>query len=66
MSPTILILNARIVNDGAISEGDVFIRQGRIDKLGPDLAAQPADVCIDAAGKTLLPGLIDDQVHFRE
>jgi dihydroorotase len=66
MSPTILILNARIVNDGAISEGDVFIRQGRIDKLGPDLAAQLADVCIDAAGKTLLPGLIDDQVHFRE
>ena len=66
MSPSILILNARIVNDGAIYEGDVFIRQGRIDKLGPDLAAQPTDIRIEAAGKTLLPGLIDDQVHFRE
>ncbi len=66
MNPSILILNARIVNDGAISEGDVFIRQGRIDKLGTNLAAQPADIHIDAAGKALLPGLIDDQVHFRE
>ncbi len=66
MNPSILILNARIVNDGAISEGDVHIRQGRIEHLGPDLSARQADIRIDAAGKVLLPGLIDDQVHFRE
>ncbi len=66
MIPSILILNARIVNDGEIFENDILIRQGRIHKLRADLAAQTADVRIDAAGKILLPGLIDDQVHFRE
>jgi dihydroorotase len=66
MHPSILILNARIVNEGRIAEGDVFIRKGRFETIGPDLAARRADINIDAAGKVLLPGLIDDQVHFRE
>ncbi|MGH8679649.1 MAG: hypothetical protein ACREUQ_15040, partial [Burkholderiales bacterium] len=61
-----LITNARIVNEGRISEGDVLIRNGRIEKLARGISA-PAGLAIhDAAGKLLLPGMIDDQVHFRE
>ena len=63
---TILIVNANIVNDGETREGDVYIKDGRIEQVGMDLAARPADVILDARGKVLLPGLIDDQVHFRE
>ena len=63
---TILIVNANIVNDGEIREGDVYIKNGRIEQVGMDLANRSADVTLDARGKALLPGLIDDQVHFRE
>jgi dihydroorotase len=63
---TVLITNARIVNEGRHHEGDVWISSGRIEALGGDLSARKADLLIDAAGKTLLPGMIDDQVHFRE
>ncbi|MEO1054624.1 MAG: dihydroorotase [Bacteroidota bacterium] len=63
---SILILNANIVNEGNSSEGDVLIKDGRIDTIGKDLSGQRADKVIDAAGKYLLPGVIDDQVHFRE
>jgi dihydroorotase len=66
MTASILILNARVVNEGAIFTGDVMVRNGRIDIVAPDLSAREADIRIDAAGKALLPGLIDDQVHFRE
>jgi dihydroorotase len=62
----ILIRNARIVNEGHISESDLLIRDGRIHKIAshitPDRPAQE----IDARGQYLLPGVIDDQVHFRE
>jgi dihydroorotase len=63
---SILIVNARIVNEGRACLGDVYISQGRIERLGSDLSGQPASRIIDAAGSVLLPGLIDDQVHFRE
>ncbi|WP_425637271.1 dihydroorotase [Algoriphagus yeomjeoni] len=63
---SILITGANIVNEGRISPGDVFIENGRISKLGDDLSAEQADIHIDATGKHLFPGLIDDQVHFRE
>lgn len=63
---TLLITNARLVNEGTITETDVLIANGRIEAVGPDLASRPADQVIDAAGRYLLPGLIDDQVHFRE
>lgn len=63
---SIVLLNARIVNEGKIVEGDVFIKNGRIEKIGSDLAKQSADKMIDASGNYLLPGMIDDQVHFRE
>lgn len=63
---TTLILNAKIVNEGTIKAQDVLIRDGRIAQLGADLASLTADRVIDAKGKYLLPGVIDDQVHFRE
>jgi dihydroorotase len=62
----ILILNTLIVNDGVTKEQDLFIRNGRIEIIGGDLSGRPADITIDGKGKTLFPGMIDDQVHFRE
>ncbi len=64
--PTLLILNARLVNEGTIIEKDVFIKDGLIDKISGDLSHLSADKIIDGTGKFLLPGVIDDQVHFRE
>ena len=60
-----LIVNAKIVNEGMVLEGDVLIRNERIEKIGPNLTSKDATI-IDAKGKFLLPGAIDDQVHFRE
>ncbi len=62
----ILITNARIVNEGATVEGDVRIRDGRIATVGSGLSAAAGEHVIDAGGAWLLPGMIDDQVHFRE
>ena len=62
----ILITNAEIVNEQNIISGDVLINKGRIHTIGGDLGSQPHELAIDAAGKLLMPGLIDDQVHFRE
>jgi dihydroorotase len=61
-----LIVNANIVNEGNVTEGDVLIAGAFIDAVGTDLSSRPADLVIDAKGKLLLPGAIDDQVHFRE
>lgn len=63
---TTLILNANIVNEGSVFEGDVMIRGEYIDVVGRDLSSRRADKVIDAKGNYLLPGVIDDQVHFRE
>lgn len=63
--PSLLIRNARLVNEGRIFESDLLVRDGRIDKIAPSIATS-ADEEIDAAGQWLLPGMIDDQVHFRE
>jgi dihydroorotase len=63
---SIKIVNAKIVNEGRVYESDVFIKNGFIDTIGGDLSATTADEVIDASGQYLLPGLIDDQVHFRE
>ena len=63
--PSILIKNADIVNEGRNFAGDVLIRHGRIDRIDSHICAD-ADIIIDAAGKALLPGMIDCHVHFRE
>lgn len=62
----IVIRNARIVNEGRITEGDVLIENGRIGKIGGTIEVSGATREIDAKGCYLLPGAIDDQVHFRE
>ena len=63
----VLIKNAKIVNEGKIQDGDVFIENGIISEISESISAKSPDVSIyDAEGTYLLPGLIDDQVHFRE
>mgnify|MGYP006136467625 FL=1 len=59
-----VIKNCKIVNEGIVKEADVLIRKGRIEKIASDIAAEGN--IIDAAGLHLFPGVIDDQVHFRE
>ena len=67
MSKSYLIKNARIVNEGSVVEGDVLIEAGRIAKIDSSIGPKSANVnVIDAEGKYLIPGIIDDQVHFRE
>jgi dihydroorotase len=65
MSET-LIVNARLVNEGREFDGDLRISRGRIAEIGSGLSARDGEYVIDAAGRRLLPGMIDDQVHFRE
>lgn len=62
----VLITNARLINEGEIRDADVLIKGERIEKIGSGIAADPGVSIIDAAGKFLMPGMIDDQVHFRE
>ena len=61
-----LIRNARLVNEGREFEGDLRVRGQRIEAIGSGLAARPGEQVLDAAGRWLLPGMVDDQVHFRE
>ncbi len=60
-----IIKNASIVNEGKIVEGDVLVKDGRIEKIAPGISSDSAAI-VDASGKHLFPGVIDDQVHFRE
>jgi len=64
--PRILILNATLVNESRQFEADVWVKNGRIERIDKDLSGLEADIRIDAKGQYLLPGVIDDQVHFRE
>lgn len=62
-----LIKNIQIVNEGQISNADVLITRGRIGKIAPVIAKTDIPVTeINGEGRHLLPGCIDDQVHFRE
>jgi dihydroorotase len=61
-----LIKNAKIVNEGSIVEGDVLINGTYIEKIAASISADSTMKVVDAAGKYLFPGVIDDQVHFRE
>jgi dihydroorotase len=64
--PPTLIVNARLVNEGREFDADLRMTGGRIEAIGSGLSARPGEVVIDADGRRLLPGMIDDQVHFRE
>jgi dihydroorotase len=66
MMQKFLIRNINIVNEGRITTGDVLIANERIEKIGPNLSENRAVEEINGEGKYLLPGAIDDQVHFRE
>ncbi len=62
-----LIKNAKIVNEGVIFEGDVLIENDIIKEIAESISLKSSDVTvIDAEGNYLIPGVIDDQVHFRE
>lgn len=64
---SILIKNAKIVNEGQIFEGDVLVENEFIVEIASQISSKSSQtVIIDAEGKYLLPGVIDDQVHFRE
>ncbi|GAA0412214.1 dihydroorotase [Cocleimonas flava] len=63
---TLLILNAKIVNENSIVESDIYIRGGRIEKIAKDLSFMKVANVLDVKGKHVMPGMIDDQVHFRE
>ena len=63
----VLIKNAKIVNEGRIFEGDVLIEDDLIVEIAERISAKSADCkIVDAEGNYLMPGAIDDQVHFRE
>lgn len=63
---TLLIKNATIVNEGKIFPGNILVKEDIIFKISESEIRTIADVVVDAKGKFLLPGIIDDQVHFRE
>ncbi len=62
---SILIKNASIVNEGTQIQADLLIKGNRIEKISGNIPAEGHKV-IDLEGNLLLPGIIDDQVHFRE
>ncbi len=61
-----LFKNIHLVNEGKIAVMDLLTNGERIEKIAPQIAAKPGVIEIDGGGKYLLPGVIDDQVHFRE
>ena len=63
---TVVLRNAEVINEGRRFHADVLIRDGRIERIGAIPAGTKADQEYDLTGKLLVPGLIDDQVHFRE
>jgi len=65
MSKTILIKEVQIVNEGKITTADIFIKNGRIEKIAGSIDKN-ATIEIAGSGKHCIPGIIDDQVHFRE
>ena len=66
MATITLIKNANIVNENTVFKGDVLIEDELILKVGEHIIAPDSAIVIEATGKYLIPGMIDDQVHFRE
>ncbi|NIG53112.1 dihydroorotase [Chitinophaga sp. Cy-1792] len=61
-----IIRNIAVVNEGRTTVQDVWIKDSRIEKIAPNITVSGNYKEIDGTGKHLLPGVIDDQVHFRE
>jgi dihydroorotase len=61
-----LLKNGIIINEGELSSRDIFINKDRIEKIGPSLENKWGAIEIDLKEKFILPGCIDDQVHFRD
>lgn len=66
MTQRLLIKNARLVNEGEIRDADVLIEGDRIAKIGSGIGATGRTEVLDVEGKYVIPGMVDDQVHFRE
>ena len=62
----LLITNARLINEGEIRDADVLVKGERIEKIDSGITVDENVHVLDANGKYLIPGMIDDQVHFRE
>lgn len=63
---SIIFKNARLINEGKITEQDLLVKNGRIERIDPSFDPKFRVEEVDATGKYLIPGVIDDQVHFRE
>ncbi len=63
---SLLIKNARLINEGAITDTDVLVKGERIEKVAASIDADERTEVLDANGRFLMPGMVDDQVHFRE
>ena len=61
-----LITGGKIVNEGTAEEKDLLVKDGRVERLDDSISPPQGTEVVDAGGKLILPGLIDDQVHFRE
>lgn len=61
----LILKNGKIINEGSIEEKDILIVNDKIEKIDNDISDASGEV-IDAEGKFVIPGIIDDQVHFRE
>jgi dihydroorotase len=61
-----VLKNAQLVNEGTIIHADLRIADGRIAKIASEISPTPGEVVLDLTGKHIFPGMIDDQVHFRE
>ena len=66
MKQTTIIRNALLVNEGETLESDLLLKNGRIEKIAGSIQAPAGADIVDANGQHLFPGMIDDQVHFRE
>jgi dihydroorotase len=66
MNTTTLIQNAQIVNENSVFTGDVLIENNIIKQIAEKINPEENTIIIDAKGSYLIPGVIDDQVHFRE
>lgn len=64
--PSTLIINATLANEGEVFEADLRLDGGRIERIGPALTARANETIVDAQGRLVMPGMIDDQVHFRD